>query len=445
MQAGDEIVKLASGPGADDGRRDRRAALPPGTPAPAAPPSAPDSCAQPRLASLVQALLDRRAGRRQRRPGRDQPASGLARLPPADRHGNRPRERVRDLHPPRRTPTGRRSRRRGPGSTSPSASSPTAAQRPLLRNYSLSGPPGRRLLPDHASSANATARPAAICTRRLGVGDQLDIAAPRGTFILDDGHAPVLLITAGIGATPALAMLHALAARALRAGDLVAARRTQRQRPLLRRRGARAPRVAPERPHATSATAARAPTTSRAATSTAPAASPRRCSTSSRRRAMPRPTSAVRSRSWKRSARPGGDRDRRLAHPHRALRARAGSDARHRGDPCADAAPARRPARNRPDDRVRPQQPRHSVEQRLRQPARARRGLRRARPLVVPHRRLPQLRDDAHRRRARLPPRPRRTARRRQRAHLLLAAARRRRARSVRQPVSHLRLRGRPS
>jgi hypothetical protein len=36
-------------------------------------------------------------------------------------------------------------------------------------------------------------------------------AAPRGTFILDRTQAPVLLITAGIGATPALAMLHALA------------------------------------------------------------------------------------------------------------------------------------------------------------------------------------------------------------------------------------------
>jgi len=46
---------------------------------------------------------------------------------------------------------------------------------------------------------------------RLGVGDQLDIAAPRGTFILDKTHAPVLLISAGIGATPVLAMLEALA------------------------------------------------------------------------------------------------------------------------------------------------------------------------------------------------------------------------------------------
>ena len=108
-----------------------------------------------------------------------------------------------------------------------------------------------------------------------------------------------------------------------------------------------------------------------------------------------------------------------------------GSDARHRRHPRAGAAPARRPTRSRPDDRVRPQQPRHTVEQRLRQPARARRGLRRTRALVVPHRRLPQLRDDAHRRCARLPSRSGRAAGGGQRTHLLLSAARGRRARPV--------------
>jgi hypothetical protein len=46
---------------------------------------------------------------------------------------------------------------------------------------------------------------------RLAVGDQLDVAAPRGTFILDESEDPVLLISAGIGATPVLAMLNALA------------------------------------------------------------------------------------------------------------------------------------------------------------------------------------------------------------------------------------------
>src|SRR5437763_5270837 len=47
---------------------------------------------------------------------------------------------------------------------------------------------------------------------RLAVGDQLDVGAPRGTFLLDaTSDAPVLLVSAGIGATPVLAMLHALA------------------------------------------------------------------------------------------------------------------------------------------------------------------------------------------------------------------------------------------
>jgi ferredoxin-NADP reductase/ferredoxin len=46
---------------------------------------------------------------------------------------------------------------------------------------------------------------------RLSQGDRVDVAAPRGTFILDRTDAPVLLISAGIGATPVLAMLHALA------------------------------------------------------------------------------------------------------------------------------------------------------------------------------------------------------------------------------------------
>ena len=80
----------------------------------------------------------------------------------------------------------------------------------LLRNYSLSGPPGAgyyRISVKHERSGAASG----YLHTRLAVGDQLDIAAPRGTFILDHSHAPVLLISAGIGATPVLAMLQALA------------------------------------------------------------------------------------------------------------------------------------------------------------------------------------------------------------------------------------------
>lgn len=46
----------------------------------------------------------------------------------------------------------------------------------------------------------------------LKVGDTVDVAAPRGDFVLADDPNPALLISAGVGATPVLAMLHALAA-----------------------------------------------------------------------------------------------------------------------------------------------------------------------------------------------------------------------------------------
>jgi ferredoxin-NADP reductase len=48
--------------------------------------------------------------------------------------------------------------------------------------------------------------------RDLQPGEILDVAAPRGDFVLDEGSGPVLLISAGIGVTPVLSMLHRLAA-----------------------------------------------------------------------------------------------------------------------------------------------------------------------------------------------------------------------------------------
>jgi len=43
------------------------------------------------------------------------------------------------------------------------------------------------------------------------VGNALDVSLPRGSFTLQSGKRPVVLLSAGIGATPVLAMLHALA------------------------------------------------------------------------------------------------------------------------------------------------------------------------------------------------------------------------------------------
>jgi ferredoxin-NADP reductase/MOSC domain-containing protein YiiM/ferredoxin len=47
--------------------------------------------------------------------------------------------------------------------------------------------------------------------RDLRPGAVLEVAAPRGDFVLDDAAGPVLLISAGIGVTPVLSMLHQLA------------------------------------------------------------------------------------------------------------------------------------------------------------------------------------------------------------------------------------------
>ena len=87
---------------------------------------------------------------------------------------------------------------------------PDEHARALLRNYSLCGLPGA------AGYRFAVKRePGGVASgflhTRLTVGDRLDVGAPRGTFILDGSEAPVLLLSAGIGATPVLAMLHALA------------------------------------------------------------------------------------------------------------------------------------------------------------------------------------------------------------------------------------------
>ena len=42
----------------------------------------------------------------------------------------------------------------------------------------------------------------------VGAGSRLEVSAPRGSFTLPAGATPVMLISAGVGVTPMLAMLH---------------------------------------------------------------------------------------------------------------------------------------------------------------------------------------------------------------------------------------------
>jgi ferredoxin-NADP reductase/MOSC domain-containing protein YiiM len=87
---------------------------------------------------------------------------------------------------------------------------PEGSERSILRNYSLSGPPDAGYYRITVKREHDGVGSGYLHTK-LSVGDTLEIAAPRGTFILEESEAPVLLISAGIGATPVLAMLDALA------------------------------------------------------------------------------------------------------------------------------------------------------------------------------------------------------------------------------------------
>jgi ferredoxin-NADP reductase/MOSC domain-containing protein YiiM/ferredoxin len=86
---------------------------------------------------------------------------------------------------------------------------PTAP--PLVRSYSLSGRPGDETYRISVKRESHGAGSGYLHTG-VRVGVTIEVAAPRGTFTLRPGTAPVLLISAGVGATPVMAMLEALAA-----------------------------------------------------------------------------------------------------------------------------------------------------------------------------------------------------------------------------------------
>ena len=81
----------------------------------------------------------------------------------------------------------------------------------LLRSYSLSGEPRDDRYRISIKREVHGAAGAYIDTQAQ-VGDLLEVSAPRGGFTLRPGEGPVILLSAGVGATPVLAMLHALAA-----------------------------------------------------------------------------------------------------------------------------------------------------------------------------------------------------------------------------------------
>jgi ferredoxin-NADP reductase/MOSC domain-containing protein YiiM len=82
---------------------------------------------------------------------------------------------------------------------------------PVLRSYSLSDLPAA----DHfriSVKNELNGIGSSFLCNRAREGDVLDVSAPRGSFTLRPGQNAVVLLSAGVGATPVMSMLHALAA-----------------------------------------------------------------------------------------------------------------------------------------------------------------------------------------------------------------------------------------
>jgi len=82
---------------------------------------------------------------------------------------------------------------------------------PVLRSYSLSDLPAA----DHfriSVKNELNGIGSSFLCNRAREGDLLDVSAPRGSFTLRPSQSPVALLSAGVGATPVMSMLHSLAA-----------------------------------------------------------------------------------------------------------------------------------------------------------------------------------------------------------------------------------------
>ncbi len=99
----------------------------------------------------------------------------------------------------------------GPGQYLTLRLHPSADGPPVIRNYSMSSPPAPRRGYRISVKLEKDGAASSYLHRRVEVGDLIDVAAPRGQFTLHEGSRPVVLLSAGVGGTPVLAMLHALA------------------------------------------------------------------------------------------------------------------------------------------------------------------------------------------------------------------------------------------
>ncbi len=82
---------------------------------------------------------------------------------------------------------------------------------PVLRSYSLSDLPGAGHFRISVKNESNGIGSSFLCSRTQE-GDVLGVSAPRGSFTLRPSQSPVVLLSAGVGATPVMSMLHTLVA-----------------------------------------------------------------------------------------------------------------------------------------------------------------------------------------------------------------------------------------
>ena len=261
----------------------------------------------------------------------------------------------------------------------------------LLRSYSLSGAPSEDRYRISVKRDPQGAAGAYIDTR-VQAGDILDVSAPRGSFTLRQGERPVVLVSAGIGATPVLAMLHALSVEQTRREIWwIHGARNSSEHPF----AAEVRELLTTLPGSRSHICYSAPTpTDRPTVDFDHGGAPGRARVRGNRRParcglLHLRSSRVYERSRRRPCRLGG----RPRPPlHREFRVGPVEDAGHRRGPAAAAAPTDQSAGGSRGGRAAgilyAQQSRCPLGFRIPQPARTSRGVRCAGALGVPHRSL---------------------------------------------------------
>jgi len=86
---------------------------------------------------------------------------------------------------------------------------PDKSARSIVRSYSISGPSSSGVY--RISVKRGMGPGSRYLVDKTQIGDTFEVGAPRGDFMLRAGARPVVLLSAGIGITPLLSMLYALA------------------------------------------------------------------------------------------------------------------------------------------------------------------------------------------------------------------------------------------